>query len=426
MSKYNKIEKSWIMYDWASSTFSMIIITTILPLYFRMVYENSGGNSSLATAFWGYSNSISTLIIAIFAPVLGTIADYKGYKKKFFKSFLFIALIFTLMLALVPSSSWKLLLICFIICSIGYSGCGIFYDSFLVDVTEEKKMNMVSAIGFSVGYAGNTISFGICMTIVLLSQANIIPLSIASAFKLCFLVTVLWWGLNSLPMIKNVKQVYGIIPEPRPITNSFKRLGGTLKNIKHHKNLFMFLLAYFFYIDGVNTIITMATSFGSDLKISSSSMLIILLMTQIVAFPCAIIFGKLSEKYNGKTMLFVGILIYSIICIYAHFVHNSIGFWILAMMVATSQGGIQAISRSYYGKLVPKEKSNEFFGFYNIFGRFAAILGPFLVGIVTQITGKSSNGLFSIIILFIVGGIILAKVPDNKEEYSVDNSVLEA
>lgn len=412
MIKLNKIEKSWALYDWANSAYSMTITSTILPLYFKGIYADSGGSASMSTAYWGYANSIGTLIIAILAPILGTIADYKGYKMKFFNIFFVIGIAFTGLLAAVPTTLWNLLLLFYILNSIGYSGSNIFYDAFLVDVTTEKRMDEVSTMGYALGYIGSTIPFIICMAIIILAQYNLIPISTSTASKISFVLTAIWWGLNTIPMIKNVRQVHGIDIEENLLTNSFKRLGNTLKNIRKHEKLFLFLLAYFFYIDGVNTIITMATSYGSDLGISNTSLLIILLLTQFIAFPFSILYGRFADKYKGKTMLYVGVITYILICIYAYFIHSVLDFWILAMLVGSSQGGIQALSRSYFGKLVPKESANEFFGFYNIFGKFAAIMGPFLVGIVTQITGKSNYGIFSIILLFIVGGIILIKVPD--------------
>lgn len=409
MIKLDKTEKSWALYDWANSAYSLTITATIFPLYFKNVYENSGGNSSMSTVYWGYANSIGTLIIAILAPILGTIADYKGYKMKLFNIFLTMGVVFTALLAVVPDKLWILLLLFYILNSIGFSGSNIFYDAFLVDVTTKKRMDEVSTMGYALGYIGSTIPFIICMAIIILSKYQIIPMSATSASKISFILTALWWGLFTIPMIKNVKQVYGAEIESKLIKNSFKKLLNTFKNIKKHKMLFLFLLSYFFYIDGVNTIITMATSYGSDLGISDVSLLIILLLTQFVAFPFSILYGSLTNKYKGKTMLYVGIIIYIIICIYAYFIRTALDFWILAMLVGSSQGGIQAISRSYFGKMVPKESVNEFFGFYNIFGKFAAIIGPFLVAIVTQITGKSNYGVCSIILLFIVGGAILIK-----------------
>lgn len=218
-------------------------------------------------------------------------------------------------------------------------------------------------------------------------------------------------------MLRNVRQNYFIEPEQNPVLSSFKRLGNTFKNIRQYRALFIFLLAYFFYIDGVGTIITMSTAYGTDLGISSTNLLIILFVTQVVAAPFAIIYGKLADKFSGKIMLYVGIIIYMFVCIYAYFLNSTLDFWILAMLVATSQGGIQALSRSYYAKLVPKEKSNEFFGFYNIFGKFASIMGPLIVGLTAQITGRSNMGVFSLIILFVIGIFFLTRVsePNNTE-----------
>lgn len=415
MSKLNNTEKSWAFYDWANSAYSLTVTSTILPLYFKSAFTNAGGSSSLSTAYWGYANSIGTLLVAILAPILGTLADYKGYKKRFFNAFFLLGILTTAMLAFVPTQFWLMLLVVYVLTSIGFSGSCIFYDAYLVDITTEDRMDYVSSMGFALGYIGSTIPFIVCMAIVMLSQFNIIPLSVTNASQISFVITALWWGVFTLPLIRKVNQVHGIEIQAMPVRNSFIRLGKTFKNIKMHKPIFLFLLAYFFYIDGVNTIITMATSFGADLGISTTNLLLILLITQFVAFPCSIIFGKLAEKYTGKRMLLIGVLIYCVICIYAFFMKTTFDFWILAMLVGTSQGGMQAISRSYFGKIIPKANSNEFFGFYNIFGKFAAIVGPFLVGIVTQITGKTNFGVLSIIILFIIGGSILLKVPNDHE-----------
>ena len=423
MFKLNKVEKSWVFYDWANSAYTLTITTAILPLYFKAVFENAGGTAAVSTAYWGYANSIATLLLAIAAPILGTIADYKGYKKKFFKLFFVLGIIATALLALVPDASWILLLFLFILSQIGFSGSNVFYDAFLVDVTTEDRMDRVSTMGFALGYIGSTIPFIISMAIVMLSKLKIIGLSANAASKIAFVITAIWWAVFTIPMLKRVNQVHGVEIEPNPVKNSFIRIGKTFKDIKNHKKVFLFLIAYFFYIDGVDTIIKMSSAYGSDLGIKSEMLLLILLVTQFVAFPFAIIYGKLSEKFKGKTMLYVGIIVYTIICIYAYFLKTTLDFWILAMLVGTSQGGIQALSRSYYSKLVPKENANEFFGFYNIFGKFAAVMGPFLMGIVTQITGKSNYGVFSIIALFIIGGILLIRVPENNEKVNLDKGI---
>jgi UMF1 family MFS transporter len=234
------------------------------------------------------------------------------------------------------------------------------------------------------------------------------------------MITAIWWVVFSIPIIKNVHQIHFIEREGNQITQSFKRLGKTFKEIKKYRALFLFLLAYFFYIDGVGTIINMSTAYGTDLGLDTNNLLIILFVTQVVAAPFAIIFGKLAGKFSEKKMLYVGIFIYIIVCSYAFFLKTVVDFWILAMLVATSQGGIQALSRSYFGKLIPKENSNEFFGFYNIFGKFASIMGPLLVALTTQLTGKSNYGVFSLIILFIIGIIILSRVPEPTPAVVVD------
>lgn len=418
MFNFNKEEKSWIFYDWANSAYTLTITSTILPLYFKSVLIEAGKEATLSTAYWGYTNAIATLIIAILAPILGTVADYKGFKKRFFLSFLVIGILSTIGLATISNGYWIVLLIFYLLTSVGFAGGNIFYDAFLVDVTTEERMDKVSTYGFAFGYIGSTIPFIISMGIIILTQFNKLPIDLETSFKISFIITAIWWGIFSIPFIKNVKQLYGIEKESKIVKKSFSRLFRTFKNIKAHKGLFIFLLAYFFYIDGVSTIIKMATSYGADLGIETNTLLIVLLVTQFVAFPFAMIYGHLAEKFSAKTMIYIGILIYIIICIYAYFLNSELDFWILAMLVGTSQGGIQALSRSYFGKLVPKKNSNEFFGFYNIFGKFAAIMGPFLVGLVTQITGKSNYGVFSIIILFIIGGIIFTRVPEAKRTNS--------
>lgn len=412
MKGFSKQEFSWTMYDWGNSAYSMTITSTLLPIFFKLVYKNSGGADAMSTAYWGYANSIGTLIVALLAPILGTLADYKGYKKKFFSVFLILGVAFTALLAVVPNDFWMLLLAFYLLNSIGFSGSLIFYDAFLVDVTTKKRMDKVSAWGFGLGYIGSTIPFIVCMALVILSQNQTIALPLAGAFKISFVITAIWWAVFTIPLLRHVKQTSGIEPESKPIQNSFKRIAKTFREVSKHRTLFIFLLAYFFYIDGVNTIITMATSYGTDLHISSTTLIVVLLVTQFVAFPFSILYGKLSDIFRGKIMLYVGVITYIGITIYAYFIKTSLDFWILAMLVGTAQGGIQALSRSYFGKLVPRENSNEFFGFYNIFGKFAAIMGPFLVGFVTMLTQDSRKGILSVIILFVIGMVILIKVPN--------------
>lgn len=425
MAKYSKKEKSWMMYDWATSAYSVVITTAIFPIYYKSVATNAGVDPSQSTAFLGYTISISTFILAMLAPILGTIADYRGFKKKFFVFFFLLGTLSTVGLVFVPSDQWLLLLVMNLLTAIGAKGANIFYDAFIFDVTAKDKMDDVSSRGFALGYIGSSIPFVISIGIIILAQTGIIPLSMTAASRIAFFITAVWWIGFTIPLIKNVKQIYYVEREPKIIVNSFKRLGKTFKDIKQYRNIFLFLLAYFFYIDGVDTIISMSTAYGTDVGLSATDMIIALLAVQVVAAPFAILFGTLAKKYGTKIMLYVGIFIYTFICVYAMFMDSAFDFWVLAMLVATSQGGIQALSRSFFAQMVPEEKSNEFFGFYNIFGRFAAVSGPFLMGVTTQITGSSSMGIFSLIILFIIGFILLTFVqkPDlssvNREETDV-------
>lgn len=412
LKKFSKVESGWMLYDWANSAYSVIITTAIFPIFFKAGAEAAGVSSVNSTAYLGYTIAIATFILAMLSPILGTIADYEGLKKKFFAFFFLIGVISTAMLAVVPFDSWLALLILYTITSIGFAGANVFYDAFLVDVTDEEKMDDLSARGYGWGYIGSAIPFFLCILIILSAQMEFLPLSVTAASQISFVITAVWWGVFSIPMLRHVKQVHFIKRESKPVVKSFKRLGQTIKDIRQYKTLMLFLLAYFFYIDGVGTIIKMSTAYGTDLGIDATSLLLILFLTQIVAAPFAILYGRLAQRFTGKKMLYVGIGVYIIVCIYAYFMKSAVDFWILAMLVATSQGGIQALSRSYYAKLIPKDRANEFFGFYNIFGKFAAVMGPLLLAVTAQITGSSTTGVFSLILLFIIGGVILAFVPE--------------
>lgn len=404
-----------MLYDLANSAFSIIVSTAIFPIYFKSVAESAGVSSVDGTAYYGYAVSLATFILALLGPVLGTIADYKGMKKKFFVFFFALGVLGTASLAL-PFASWVLLAVFYVIATVGSSGANIFYNSFLTDITEEKRFDEVSAKGFAVGYIGSVIPFVAAIAVIFLTQAGIIPLSVGAASQIAFLITALWWGLFTIPFLKNVKQVYYVEREGQIILGSFKRLWQTFKDIRQYRNILIFLIAYFFYIDGVGTIINMSTAYGTDVGLDATGLLVALLVVQIVAAPFAVLFGKLARKFGRKNMLYVAILVYTFVCIFALFLDTLIEFWFLALMVGTVQGGIQAISRSFYASMVPKDKSNEFFGFYNIFGKFASVLGPFLLAVTTQLTGSSTYGVFSIIILFIIGFVVLLFVKEEKTE----------
>lgn len=405
--KLTKEEKSWIMYDWANSAYSLIIVTAILPIYFKYVAGNAGMEDATSTAFWGYASSFGTLLVSVLAPLLGTIADFRGYKKKFFACFAIFGIAMTFSLALVPSHSWIILLAVYVISHIGYQGANIFYDGFLVDVTTDERSDMVSSYGYGYGYIGSALLFVVVMILQVTNGFGVIDGDMIQ--KVCFVLTALWWLVFSIPFFKDVKQVHGMERTKNVISTSFKRLGSTIKDIKAYKSVAFFLIAYFFYIDGVDTIFTMATPFGTDMGIDQTTLIIILLMVNIVAFPFTVIYGRLAKKFGTKKMILTAIVVYIVICIFAIFMSTAIHFWILGFLVGTSQGGIQALSRSYFARIIPKDKANEFFGFYNIFGKFSAILGPLIFGLVTHITRRSQYGIMSLVVLFIIGGILFAK-----------------
>ncbi len=425
MSKFTKPEKSWALYDWGNSAYSIIITTAVFPLFYKAAATDAGVELADSTAYLSYTIAIFTFILAMLGPLLGTIADYEGMKKKFFTAFFLLGTISTAMLAFVPEGQWLWLLICYVFAALGATGANLFYDAFIVDITTEKRMNRVSAFGYGLGYIGSTIPFALAILIILLAQNEVLPLSVTNASRLAFLITAVWWALFSIPLFRHVKQHHFIKREASPVVQSFRRLNKTIREIRQYRALFLFLIAYFFYIDGVGTIISLSTAYGTDLGLSATSLLIVLFATQVVAAPFAILYGKLSDRFTGKKMLYVGICVYIIVCVYAVFIETIMDFWILAMLVATSQGGIQALSRSYFGKLVPKQNANEFFGFYNIFGKFAAITGPLLVGVTSQITGNSSLGVLSLVVLFIIGLTVLVFVPEPTPHEPVDEVAAE-
>ena len=402
--KLNGKEKRWILYDVGNSAF-VLLVATIIPIYFNYLAGKAGLSDVVYLAYWGYAASICTVIVAILGPILGTIADTKGYKKPIFMISILIGTIACSLLGLMVQ--WMAFLIVFLIAKVGFSASLIFYDSMLSDITDEERMDYVSSQGYAWGYIGSCVPFVLCLVIVLGSD----PLGIRmeTAMGIAFVLVAVWWLLMSLPLLKNYEQKYYVEKKPHAIAQSFKRLGETFKNMKEEKQVFMFLLAFFFYIDGVYTIIDMATAYGSALGLDSTGLLLALLVTQIVAFPCAIIFGNLSYRIRTEKLIIVCIFAYLGIAIFAVFLKTQFQFWILAILVGMFQGGIQALSRSYFTKIIPEEHSGEYFGLMDICGKGASFVGTTIVSIVSQLTGNISMGVGMIAILFCIGIVIFLK-----------------
>lgn len=408
-NKFSKQQWSWIFYDWANSGYGIIITTAVLPVYFKAVAQSSGVSAANSTAYWGYANSFGTLIVSILAPVLGALADYRGFKKKMLNFFTWVGIITTLGLSFIPTSQWRWLLAVYILSIIGYSAANLFYDSFLTDVAPNNDMDSLSSYGYGFGYLGGVMAF--ILFLVLQLTKGFGQLSSFGVARWSFALAAVWWLIFYAPLLKNVQQVYAIDPDRHPVRDSFKRVWETLKHIRQYKEVAWFLIAYFFYIDGVDTIFTMATSIGMDIGITTTTLMIVLLVVQLIAFPFSLLYSWLANKTSTRVGILTGIIIYLFICLYALKLNTTADFWFLAVLIGTSQGGIQALSRSYFGKLIPKESGSEFFGFYNILGKFSAVLGPVIVSVVTQITGRSTIGAASLSILFLIGLVIFLYLP---------------
>lgn len=402
--KLTKMEKYWILYDVGNSAFTLLV-STIIPIYFNALAGNAGISEVDYLAYWGYAASISTVIVAILGPTMGTVADTRNYKKPLFVFFMMIGVIGCAALS-VPMS-WIVFLVVFVIAKVGYNASLIFYDSMLVDVTTPERMDKVSSHGYAWGYIGSCIPFIISLVFVLMYES--IGITMNTAMMLAFLINAVWWVLMTLPLLKNYRQKNFAAPPEHPIKDSFIRLGHTLRDIKKEKKIFLYLLAFFFFIDGVYTIIEMATAYGSALGLDTTGLLLALLVTQIVAFPCALIFSRFSKRYETTKLIKVCIAAYTLIALFAIQLDKQWEFWFLAVMVGMFQGAIQALARSYFAKIIPAEKSGEYFGIYDICGKGASFMGTTLVGIVAQITNIANAGVAIIAVMFVIGFVLFNK-----------------
>ncbi len=396
--KLTKEEWNWVLYDVGNSAFTLLV-ATIMPIYFNYLADLGGLSSVDYIAYWGYAASAATLIVAAAGPVFGALADTKGFKKPIFTATIVIGAAGCISLGL--ARQWLLFLVIYVVAKVGFSGSLIFYDSMLSDVTEEERMDDVSSQGYAWGYIGSCIPFVACLGVVL--GAGSIGITMEAAMAVAFVIVAVWWVVMSLPLLKGYRQKHYVERREHAVRESFARLGRTFRNVRREKRIFVFLLAFFFYIDGVYTIIDMATAYGSALGLDSTGLLLAFLMTQIVAFPFAILFGKLAQKYAADKLILVCIAAYFGIAVFAMFMSAQVHFWILAFFVGMFQGGIQALSRSYFAKIIPVSQSGEYFGLLDICGKGASFVGTALVSLISQLTGNINMGVGMIVALFLAG-----------------------
>ena len=413
--RFTKPEWSWMVYDFTTNAYATIVLTAIFPIYFAGFFHDP----NVALQWKGYAQSFIMLVAAISCPILGAIGDTQGMKKRMWAGFALSGAL--LMVFLILGGSAPVLLVGYILSNIAYNLANLFYDSFITDVTDRDRMHRVSTTAFAVGYFGG----GTMMLIITAVLMFVLP-DMTTVVKISFALTALWWILFSIPMAFNVKQThYNPKPRSEVVHTLFKELGHTAMAIFHNKGMFLFTIAFFFYIDGVGTVISMATSYGTTLGLSRTLMIVAILITQVVAVPFSLLFGWLANRFGGLRLIIVGICVYVFICVMGFYMGYSINsttgdaheaaisrgivlFFVMAGLVGTSQGGIQALSRSQFGRMVPRDQSNEYFGFFNIFSRFASIIGPAMMALMSALThGRSEFGILSIIILFAAGGVLL-------------------
>ena len=409
------LEKGWILYDVGNSAF-ILMVSTLIPIFFNALAESAGIHEDLYLSYWGYAGSMATVLVAIIGPVCGAIADRNNKRTIFFISLLVGVAACALLGAM---NGWIAFLAMFILARVGYSASIVFYDSMLPEITSEDRMDKISSLGYAYGYIGSVIPFIVCLVLVLMCDS--FGLTTGSAMTIAFVLVSVWWVGCSLPLLKNYRQTAFLAPTQAPVKDAFRQLWGTLKAARQEKHIFLYLLSFFFFIDGVYTIIDMATAYGAALGLDTTGLLLALLWTQFVAFPCSIIFGRLSAKHDTGLLIKVCIIAYTGITVFGIFLVSQWQFWVLATLVGMFQGGVQALSRSYLGKIIPAERSGEFYGLMDIFGKGASFVGLAMVSLVSQLTAGITVDVFgitlqnenlavgSLIILFIIGYLLFCK-----------------
>ena len=406
--RFTRLERNWVLYDVGNSAL-VLLSTAVVPIYLDALLETAG-RSDVVTSF-GYAQTIASLVVAVLMPILGSLADFQGKKIKFFLGFFLTGLVCCL--AMAAPLAWLPFLVVYVLATIGLTSSMTFYDAMLVDVTTDERMDRVSSHGYAWGYVGSTIPFVACLALILLGPSAGIPTEVAT--RISFVVTGVWWLAFTVPLVRSYRQTHFKPQGQRAghaVAATMRGLLATFGKIRRDKTLLFFMIGFFFYIDGVHTVISMSTSYGTSLGIDSTQLVLALLATQFVAFPSAIAYGRLAGRFGTRRMIVVAVVAYLCIVLFAaFFLHNAVEFWILAIAVGLFQGGIQALSRSYFGKLVPKENANEYYGLFDVFGKYASVMGTLLVSVITQLTGNASLGVLSIAVLLAVGLVFLLRAP---------------
>jgi UMF1 family MFS transporter len=408
-AQHKKAIWAWTMYDWANSAFATTIMAAVLPVYYTSVAAE-GVAPNQATALWGYTSSIGALVAAVISPILGAVADFRGSKKRFLTIFMGIGVAASALMYFISTGDWLLASLLFVFGQVGFAGSLVYYDALLPHVAGPEEIDMVSSRGYAMGYIGGGILLAVNLGMILFTPAELTGIMT----RLSFLTVAIWWFIFTLPLLRHVSEPQRRILHGeenfQPIQAAFSRLAKTFREIRKFRDLSFFLLAFWVYANGIGTIIVMATAYGNELGFGRTTLIGTLLMVQFLAAPFAILFGRLSKKLGTKRAIYLSLSIYSVIAVLGFFLYKEWQFWVLGALVATVQGGSQALSRSLMGKLIPKSKSAEFYGFFSVFEKFANILGPALFAIVSQVTGHSRMSIISLVVFFVVGSIILTRV----------------
>jgi MFS transporter, UMF1 family len=398
---------SWALYDWANSTFATTVMAGFFPVFFKS-YWSAGAVVTESTFQLGLANSLASIVIMVLAPILGAIADKGGVRKRFLLFFTAMGVVMTGGLYFVERGMWELAALLYMAASIGFAGANVFYDALIVTVAPREKLDVVSALGYSLGYLGGGMLFAFNVAMSLWPQAFGLADS-AQAIRLSFVMVALWWALFSIPVMLFVTESRAIdqVVIREMMRGGWRQLLATFHHIRRLRALWLFLVAYWCYIDAVDTIIRMAVDYGMSLGFKSQNLIVALLITQFVGFPAALIFGKLGERFGAKAGVFIAIAAYIGITLWAMTMDSVVEFYLLAAIIGLVQGGIQSLSRSLYASMIPPDKSGEFFGFYNMLGKFATVLGPALMGAVGVLTGNPRLSLLAVVALFVIGAVIL-------------------